>query len=143
MILQSCKAHVQTQIQLLRASMDELALAAESESKSTAGDKHETGRAMLQLEQEKTGKQLQETEQRFLELQKIPGDAFTEVVSTGAFVRTTQGSFYIASAIGKITCEGKEIMVISPVSPLARAMMGRRKGKFQFNQQEQEILEIQ
>ncbi len=39
----------------LRESLD-------SETKSSAGDKHETGRAMLQLEREKAGSQLAEIE---------------------------------------------------------------------------------
>ena len=43
--------------QLLRESL-------ESEQKSSAGDKHETGRAMVQLEQEKLGKQLHKLQRR-------------------------------------------------------------------------------
>ena len=118
-------------------------MAAESESKSTAGDKHETGRAMLQLEQEKTGQQLQEIVQRLMDLQRIQGDSVKSTVCTGSWVRTSLGEFYIAGPIGKIVCDGKEILVISPVSPLAKAMMGKARGRFHFNRREQEILEVQ
>ena len=40
----------------------EILLALESESKSSAGDKHETGRAMIQLEREKLGEQIKKAE---------------------------------------------------------------------------------
>ena len=53
--------------------------ALDSESKSSAGDKHETGRAMLQLEMEKAGQQLQEVEKMKLILEKIQSEFVTAV----------------------------------------------------------------
>ena len=48
-------SNIQNQIRAIQESLT-------SETKSSAGDKHETGRAMLQLEREKAGQQLAEVE---------------------------------------------------------------------------------
>ena len=53
--------HVEDTIEVYKKGILDAQNGLQSESKSSAGDKHETGRAMLQLEAEKLGKQLQES----------------------------------------------------------------------------------
>ena len=53
-----CKNYLQKRKNLLEQRKNELQLALTSENKSSAGDKHETGRAMIQIEREKLGNQL-------------------------------------------------------------------------------------
>ena len=45
----------------IQQQIDDIKLALSEDTKSTAGDKHETARSMAQLEQEKLGKQYLET----------------------------------------------------------------------------------
>ena len=59
-LLNRCEAILKHKLENLNAINQDLMTALESESKSTAGDKHETGRAMLQLEREKIGEQIKE-----------------------------------------------------------------------------------
>ncbi len=109
--------------------MAELKDALGSESKSTAGDKHETGRAMIQLEQERAGHQLRQAEELLLALQAIntmlPP---TETIQLGSLAITDKGSFYISVGLGKITLDGKLYYAVSPTAPIAVALLGKRVG---------------
>ena len=55
-----CVDFVENRFQTIQKTIDEIQESLTSETKSSAGDKHETGRAMLQLEREKAGNQLAE-----------------------------------------------------------------------------------
>ena len=70
-IIEACRAYLQekqTSLQLIITDINE---ATHTETKSSAGDKHETGRAMMQLEQEKLNKQLAEIKQQITEFNNI------------------------------------------------------------------------
>ena len=57
--------------QEIRKEMDTAQQSANSETKSTAGDKHETARAMAQLEVEMLSKQLEEVNKSIAQLKRI------------------------------------------------------------------------
>ena len=57
-----CQNFVNSKLDTIRQTINELQQALNSETKSSAGDKHETGRAMIQLEREKMGRQLAEVQ---------------------------------------------------------------------------------
>lgn len=52
-------AAIESKIIQTQEVLNDATISIHNETKSSAGDKHETGRAMAQLEQEKLGKQLQ------------------------------------------------------------------------------------
>lgn len=136
-ILKKCKELVDEKLNKLFYALDELAESAESESKSTAGDKHETGRAMIQLEQEKIGKQIQEWENQKLILKKIDLCKDQQQITIGSLIETNQGWFFIAVNLGKIPFNDHQIMVISNQSPIARSFIGFKvKEKLLFNNTE-------
>jgi len=117
--------------------------ALDSESKSSAGDKHETGRAMLQLEMEKAGQQLQEVEKMKLILEKIQSEFVTAVGSLGAVVKTTSGNYYLGVSVGKITVGPEDYFVISPSSPIGKLLLGKQeKDRFLFQGRTIEVKEI-
>ena len=60
---------LKTQINFIQTQLGELKEANTNETKSTAGDKHETGRAMVHLEQEKLYSQLGQFQKQFSLLQ--------------------------------------------------------------------------
>lgn len=55
-----CQKYIEAKRLLLEEQKKVLQGALMSESKSSAGDKHETGRAMVQLDREKLGNQIAE-----------------------------------------------------------------------------------
>ena len=66
-LYQQCLNIIEDKINVARVSMDTAQQAADQESKSSVGDKYETGRAMMQLEKEKLMFQIHEA----LKLKKV------------------------------------------------------------------------
>lgn len=114
-----------------------------SETKSSAGDKHETGRAMLQLEREKAGRQLAEIDKLRLVLSKIDLDKTSVNVSIGSLVFTSKANYFIAVSLGEVKAEGKSFYSISPATPIGQLLMGKAEGdKITFNEQSFMIVEV-
>lgn len=99
-------------------------LSANEETKSSAGDKYETGRAMAQLEIEKSSAQLAESLKLKQQLEKISPDQTSPTIQMGSLVNTNQGNFYIAVSIGQLVLNEETYFIISPVSPLAKQLLG-------------------
>ena len=55
-----CQEFIDNRFETIQNTIKDIQKSLLSETKSSAGDKHETGRAMLQLEREKAGQQLAE-----------------------------------------------------------------------------------
>ncbi len=124
--------------------MQELVTHAANDSKSSAGDKHETGRAMMQQAQEQLGKQLQEAEMKRASLARIQTLSSTDVIGEGSLVKTNENTLLLAAPLGKIHFEEKDVFVISMQSPLAQALKGKKSGDTIIFQQKQiNILSVQ
>jgi len=105
-----------------------------SETKSSAGDKHETGRAMLQLEMEKAGQQLEGIHQMKTILAKIRLEETSELVKLGSLISTNQATYFLAISAGQITISDRSYYAISPSSPIGKLLLGRKVGdEFVFN----------
>lgn len=131
-----CLKYVEQRIENAQLAIDNATDSGNDETKSSAGDKHETGRAMAQLEQEKSGKQLHEALELKKMLNKISVDQESKMVSLGSLVITNNGNFYISISIGKIIVDNITYYAISPVTPVATLLMGNKKNDtFNFNSQ--------
>ncbi|MDP5140421.1 MAG: GreA/GreB family elongation factor, partial [Spirosomaceae bacterium] len=98
-------------------------------TKSSAGDKYETSRAMGQLDIEMYTRQLHDAESKFAILQNIEANLREQSeANLGALVDTTLGSFFLAVGIGKIDIDKKPIMVISPQSPIGEVIFQKKSG---------------
>lgn len=126
-LVQRCSSYLNEKINSLNAIINEVSEASNSESKSSAGDKHETSKAMMQLEIEKLGTQLKEAELQLLEFEKINFSKNFQCIEQGSLVETNKGSFLIASSIGKLTIDDKIVFVISNKSPLAIALTDKQQ----------------
>ncbi|MBD0831331.1 GreA/GreB family elongation factor [Aestuariibaculum sediminum] len=112
---------IQRQIQQIQESLA-------SETKSTAGDKHETGRAMLQLEREKAGQQLAEINKVKQVLSKIDSHILSSKVSLGSVVYTTQANYFISVSLGELKLEQDSFFAISPGTPIGQLLLGKAVG---------------
>jgi transcription elongation GreA/GreB family factor len=120
--------------QLIINSLNDLTNDAKNDTKSTAGDKHETGRAMMQHEQEKLRLQLVELENQISFLQKINPENKAEKIQLGSMVQTDKACFYIAIAFGQIAIDDTNIFVISSIAPIAQQMLGKSiNDQFEMN----------
>lgn len=142
-VLLKCHAAIDSKIDALNAVLTDLTEAGNNETKSSAGDKHETARAMMQLEQEKLGKQIQEWEIQKNILAKIDGEKKSSSISLGSLVESNNGYFFIAANIGKIQVGDSSVMVISTQSPLGIEFLNKVSGNdFSFNGKPYKILSV-
>lgn len=120
-LIQACSNYLKDKINSLNTIINEVTESSNLESKSSAGDKHETSKAMMQLEIEKLGTQLKEAEGQLAEFEKINFNKNFQSIEQGCLVKTNKGYFLIAGSIGKITIDDDIVFVISSKSPLAIA----------------------
>lgn len=115
----------------VRAIESELSSSRESsatEGKSTAGDKHETARAMMHLEQKKLQQQLAEAQVLMAELERIDPNVHHTKVGLGALISTDKGTFFLATGLGKVQFEGESCFVVSVKAPIALQFIGKTNG---------------
>lgn len=142
-LLEHCTSYVQKRLERIKNTMSDIAQSLTSETKSTAGDKHETGRAMLQLEREKAGQQLAEIQKLQGILSKININANSDLVHLGSVVITSKANYFISISVGELQVEEISYYAIAANSPIGRLLLGKRKGeKFSFNQTEIKIDEV-
>ncbi|WP_299177998.1 hypothetical protein [uncultured Chryseobacterium sp.] len=116
--------------------------ASNNDTKSSMGDKYETGREMLQQEINNLQRQLNEVLHQQTLIQRLLSEPL-EKVQNGALVKTNKGIFYISASVGEIVSENTKIMTISEEAPLAKAMMGLKEGQtFSINNINQTIENI-
>jgi predicted aspartyl protease len=120
----ACLQLLNTKIQGLQSTLQDLAEGAISDGKSSAGDKHETARAMMQLEQEKISRKLDEVLVQKTILEKIDWTIKSIQIIKGSLIKTNKGYLFLSVALGKITIDGVDIIVLSPQSPLGLKLIG-------------------
>ena len=122
-----CQAFIAQRIAAARTAMRAAQESSSSETKSSAGDKYETGREMANAERDRNAAHMQQAQQLQAELARINPDLPCDIVRPGALVRTSMGQFYISISAGKL--EGTEVFAVSPAAPVAVALKGLRAGQ--------------
>jgi hypothetical protein len=141
---QTCIALVQQKIDVLQKNLHDLSDSAGNETKRTAGDKHETALAMLQIEQENNSRQLKEALQQKAVLEKLDPHLQTEMILRGSLVLTNKGTFYISLGLGKLKVEDETVFAVSPDAPLGKLLLMKKAGEeFQFNNTSYEIHSVE
>jgi len=120
-----CLEFVDSRYQTIQSTINEIQISLTSETKSSAGDKHETGRAMLQLEREKAGNQLAEIQKVKENLSKIDVSKETKLIGLGSVVHTSQANYFIAISAGELKLDSDNFYAISPSTPIGQLLMGK------------------
>ena len=142
-LLKACLEKVDHQISTLQLSIDSINESKSNETKSSAGDKYETGMAMLQMEEQNIRKQLAQVLQIKHQLSSTSLNKNLQVSEPGALVYTNQGTYFISVGLGAVTLENQSIFCISPASPIGSQLIGLKQGdQFQFNSKEFLIQQI-
>ena len=133
--------------QRMQTSLDAMNAAQESangESKSSAGDKYETSRAMGHLDRDMHARMYQQTREERKLIERIDESIIFKKGALGAFISTSMGDFFLSVSIGQVKIDEKSIMIISPQSPIGALLMGKMVGdNFSFRGKEAEILAIE
>jgi transcription elongation GreA/GreB family factor len=125
-LFQQCVAHVNTRLQTIQTIISSHQKALSSETKSSAGDKHETGRAMLQLEMEKAGQQLSAVQQMQQTLAKINSSKPSTNIALGSVIKTSSAYYFLSISAGELTIKETVYFAISPSSPIGKLLMGKK-----------------
>ena len=127
-LYQACQEYLQMRIDAAQQAIDAAQQSANDETKSSSGDKYETGRAMMQLEVEKHTSQLAASMKLRHTLNQIRIDHASATVQSGSLVVTDRDVFFMAISLGKVKVEDKSYFVISPASPLGQTLMDLKSG---------------
>lgn len=143
-LFNACEDFLNDRQYVIENTISEILKALESETKSSAGDKHETGRAMLQLEREKAGQQLGEVENLREQLKKIDTQSKHNIIALGSVIHTSGHNYFIAISAGKLNIEDTSYYAISVATPMAKVLLGKQVGDFiNFREASFKILAIQ
>lgn len=138
-----CEEFVENRLQSIQNTISEIQESLLSETKSSAGDKHETGRAMLQLEREKAGQQLAEAQKIKEILAKIDVSNTSKKVCLGSLVYTTQSYYFISISAGKLTVDNTDYFAISPNTPIGQLLFSKNvRDEVCFREEKFKIKEI-
>lgn len=107
----------------LQLVLEDLKQTGAGETKNTAGDKHETALAMVQIEQANKRQQLHRLLEQKEILIKIDSTSKHRKAGTGSLLKTDKGYFYIATSLGKIMISDVSVFVLSAQSPLGEKLM--------------------
>lgn len=127
---------IENRIKTIRQAIAETQDSADQETKSSAGDKYETGLSMMQLDMEKQAEQLAEAirTRNALEKIKVFDNGTNGTVRPGNVVETNQGNFYISISAGQLKLNNQTYFAVSPATPIASKLMGLKVGdSFSFN----------
>ncbi len=142
-IFEALEREIEQKNSVLAQTFSDLNSAVTDDSKSTAGDKHETGRAMVHLEQEKLSQQLNILNEYQETLAKINPEDKHDKIQFGSLVKTNRGCFFFSVGIGKITIDNETIFCLTITTPIGNALVGKKVGEpSQFNG-EIEIISIE
>lgn len=123
-----CSKFIENKLKTIQNTINEIQESLTSETKSSAGDKHETSRAMLQLEREKAGNQLAEILKTKAIFDKINFEKTSQIIGLGSMVFTSKANYLLAISAGEINLEGTLFYAISPNTPIGQLLIGKTVG---------------
>lgn len=116
----------------LKSTKEEMNLTKEAsfeETKSSAGDKFETGREMMQQEADKFTRQIEELNKIYRLIDTLNLSKSSEKIEAGSIVKTNLNTFFISASLGLVDFQGQKLMLISAISPLASALLDKKSGE--------------
>lgn len=142
-LFKQCQEFVDRRLQTVQDIITSNQKALLSETKSSAGDKHETGRAMLQLEMEKTSQQLAGITKMKTILSKINLSETSQIAHLGSIVETTSGNFFLSISAGQLVVDRTTYFAISVLSPIGKLLLGKRvNDEYFFNNKKSSVILI-
>ena len=133
-IHQHCLQLVQDKIDVFKDMILALTEDSKNDAKGSAGDKHETALSMMHIEQEKLNQKLQEFLNQKSVLDKIDSTINHSKIVLGSLVKANGIYLYLSAALPKISVDGKNVIALSPQSPLGNKLMGNEVGfAFEIN----------
>lgn len=140
---QTCLDFIEAKVLGVQQILNSITESKAGETKSSAGDKFETGRAMLQIEEENHGRQLLQLYALKNTLEQVARRETKEIIGPGNLIITQKRRYYLSAGLGKIKLDQLDYFCISAESPIGQLLIGRQVGdEVVFNGLKDKILEI-
>ncbi len=142
-LYQLCLDFIEKRIATATEALLQAQEASNDDTKSSAGDKFETGREMAQQDINRNKQLLADAQQQKAVLLTLADITETAKVRSGSLVITNNGSFYISISAGQLSLEGKTYFAISAASPIGKLLIGKATGdQFSFNGKNYQVNQI-
>jgi len=142
-LLRACVDYANERIDVIQDAIISAKQAANEETKSSAGDKYETGRAMMHLEIENQLKQLGEAQRLSQEVKGLKLNSRSGTAEPGSLVITDNGNYFLSIGAGKINLDETDYFAVGSLSPIGQKLLGLRVGgSFELNGKTYTIEEI-
>jgi transcription elongation GreA/GreB family factor len=129
LLFNHCENHINTKLKNYLKIDQELFKSLNEETKSSAGDKHETTRAMIQIEREKNSKRIKEIENSKKQLIVIKSVQLNNLkVSPGSIIFTSNNNYFISISSEIYSSDTNKIYCVSTNTPIAKAYLGKMIG---------------
>lgn len=138
-----CLLYVQTRMQAAQQAIAQAQQAQNDDTKSSAGDKYETGREMAQQDTNRNLAQLNEANKLMVVLNHISVNGTSTKAEPGSVIVTDNGNFYLAISAGSIYVGDKKYFAVSPASPIGIQLRDKKSGDhFILNEKKYQIESI-
>ena len=127
-LLEQVFKQIDDKISILQSELKVYKDSAENETKSTAGDKHDTSKSMMQLEQEKMGAQLSDLLNQKSVLLNITVKTKQKSIGLGSLVYTNNGNFFLSIFSKQIILNSVNYFPVSIQSPIGKELLKSKKG---------------
>jgi transcription elongation GreA/GreB family factor len=142
-LYQLCVNFIETRIQTAEFALKQAREASNDDTKSSAGDKFETSREMMQQDIDRNKRLLIDAEENQRVLHSLKDAPFSESARNGSLVYTNNGNFYLSISAGQLQLDKELFFAISAVSPIGKLLLGKKKGEqFDFNGKKYQINEV-
>jgi len=143
LLLQYCSKNILDKVTLIENNLASIIESRNNETKSSVGDKFETGRARLQSEIDRYTIQLSKTRQLKNELMQIELNKKHTKVALGSLLITSNGNYFLSIGFGKIEVLENSYYAISLASPVGQLFKDKTVGAdLQHLNNSYEILEL-
>ena len=134
---------IKDKTQLLKFELDSINKEKNNLKKSSAGDKFEISRALMQTEYDKIHNQLLILKNQLRAIKSISLSDKKKKVGVGSFIKTNKSFYFISIGLGKQIIDNNAINIISLSSPIGKLLNNKKKGdKIVFNYKEELIENI-
>ena len=144
-LFQLCMEFITQRIRTAETALEQAREASNDDTKSSAGDKYETSREMMQQDIDRNKRLLMDAQDnmRILKSVELHTEKFDRI-KHGSLVETNQGWFYISVSAGHLLADGKDVFAISPASPIGKLLLEKKIGDvFSFNEKNYKIISLQ
>ncbi|MDF2156908.1 hypothetical protein [Algoriphagus sp. CAU 1675] len=127
-VYQSAIALLKDKIRLLQEERKAISEGILEDSKSSAGDKYETGREMMTQDLNHVESQLKQINLDLEELYRLQSiKDSTGAIREGCLVKLGTDWFLISVSIGQLEVDGEKVFLLSKSSPLGQSLLGKQE----------------